>query len=65
MSQFDFRIDNLPKKIIVENISINDYENEKKQRKLNTINNNYKNTYYGLKDVNILKNLYNRNILGF
>ena len=65
MSQFDFRIGNLPKKIIVENISISDYENEQKQRKLNIINNNYKNTYYGLKDINILKNIYNRNILGF
>jgi hypothetical protein len=65
MSQFDFRIGNSPKKIIVENISINDFENEQKQRKLNIINNNYKNTYYGLKDVNILKNIYNRNILGF
>ena len=37
----------------------------KKKRKLNLINNNFKNTYYGLKDVNILRNIYNRNILGF
>ena len=55
MSKFGFKIDDLDKKIIVENISNYDYENEKKKRKLNVINNNYKNTYYGLKDINILK----------
>ena len=39
MSKFGFIIDDLDKKIIVENISNYDYENEKKQRKLNVINN--------------------------
>ena len=38
MSKFGFIIDDLDKKIIVENISNYDYENEKKQRKLNVIN---------------------------
>ena len=63
--QFGFIIDDLDKKIIIENISNYEYENEQKQRKLVQINNDYKNTYYGLKDINIIKNLYNRNILGF
>jgi len=65
ISKFGYVIDDLDKKIIVENISNYDYENEQKQRKLNVINNKYKNTYYGLKDINILRNIYNRNILGF
>ena len=65
MSKFGFKIDDLDKKIIIENISNYEYEKEQKQRKLNAINNKYKNTYYGLKDINILKNIYNRNILGF
>jgi len=65
ISKFGFTTCGLDNKIIVENISYYNYENEQKKRKLNIVNNNYKNTYYGLKDINILRNIYNRNILGF
>jgi len=54
----------LNKEIIIENITIDQYKREKKEKKLRKLVEDYSDTYYGLRDIDINKNAYRTNILG-
>ena len=54
----------LKKEIIIENITINQYRKDKKEKKLRKLIEDYSDTYYGLRDIDISKNAYRANILG-
>ena len=50
--------------IIVEEIPLDEYLRNKKDKKLRKLSNNYDDTYYGLKNIDISQKTYETNLLG-
>jgi len=56
----------IDKKIIVEKMSVDDYNREQKLRQLDNYDYDYyKDTYYGLKDIDKTTEVFDKNVLGF
>ena len=64
LSHFINEKNNINKEIIVEDIPLDEYKKEKKDKKLRTLIEVYEDTYYGLRNVDIKQNVYKANLLG-
>ncbi len=52
------------KTIIIEEIPLDEYLRNKKDKKLRKLSNNYDDTYYGLRNIDISQKIYETNLLG-
>jgi hypothetical protein len=64
LSHFINEKNNINKEIIVEDIPLDEYKKEKKDKKLRKLIEVYEDTYYGLRNVDIKQNVYKANLLG-
>ena len=64
LSKYINRNRSIEKKIIIEDIPIEEYKKQKKQAKIRKLLENYGESYYGLKNVDVEKSAYKTNLLG-
>ena len=64
MSKYVSKQNSIEKKIIVEDIPIEEYKKQKKNAKIRKLLENNEDIYYGLKNIDVTKNAYKTNILG-
>ena len=64
MSKYISKQNSIEKKIIVEDIPIEEYKKQKKNAKIRKLLENYGDIYYGLKNIDVTKNAFKTNILG-
>ena len=64
LSHFINEKNNINKEIIVEDIPLDEYRKEKKDKKLRKLIEVYEDAYYGLRNMDIKQNIYKANLLG-
>jgi len=64
MLKYVSKNNSIEQKIIVEDIPIKEFKKQKKNTKIRRLLENYEDTYYGLKNIDVTKNIYRTSCLG-
>ena len=64
MLKYVSKNNSIEQKIIVEDIPIKEFKKQKKNTKIRRLFENYEDTYYGLKNIDVTKNIYRTSCLG-